>query len=105
MDDLDSSQFDSLVKVLSLPSSARDLRHLLMPANLREVFDHPKEFILSKAPHLNFEGSRGAQTKKRVQSRLLSRIQAMSKARTQKASEEMAKGDVGDDFPFIPPPS
>ena len=75
-----------------------------MPANLREVFDHPKEFILSKVPHLNFEGPRGAQAKERVQSRLLSRIQAMSEARTQEASKEMARGDVGDDFSFIPPP-
>ena len=55
VDDLSPSQFDSLVKVLSLLSSARDFRHLLMPANLREIFDHPKEFVLPKVPRLNFE--------------------------------------------------
>ena len=72
-----------------------------MPTNLREVFDHPEEFVLPKVPHLNFEGSGGTQAKEWFQSRLLTHIQAMSKARTQEASEEMAGGDVDDDFPFI----
>ena len=45
MDDLDPSQFDSLVKVLSLPSSTRDFRNLLTLTNLKEVFDHPEEFV------------------------------------------------------------
>ena len=105
MDDLDPSQFDSLVKVQGLLSSARDFRHLMMLANLSEVFDHPEEFVLSKVPHLNFEGLGGPRAKERVQSCHLSHIQAASKARTQEPSEEMAGGDVGDAFMFIPPPS
>ena len=56
MDDLDLSQFDLLVKVLSLPSSMRDFRHLLIPVNHREVFDHHKEFVLPKVLHLYFKG-------------------------------------------------
>ena len=82
MDDLDTSQFDSLVKVLSLLSFTRDFRHFLTLANLKEVFDHPEEFILSKVPHLYFEDSGGAQAKERVQSRLLSHIQATFEAQT-----------------------
>ena len=82
MDNVDPSQSDSLVKVLSLPSSARDLRHLLTPTNLREVFDHPKEFILPKVPYLNFEGSRSARAKEWVQRCLLSRIQVAFEALT-----------------------
>ena len=76
-----------------------------MLENLREVFDHLKEFVLPKVPHLNFESPGGARAKERVQSRLLFRIQAASEARTQEASKEMAGDDIGDDFPFIPPPS
>ena len=60
MDDLDSSQFDSLVKLMSLPRGAQDFRYLLMPTKLREVFDHLEEFVLPKVLHLNFEGPRGA---------------------------------------------
>ena len=48
MDDLDSSQFDSLVKVQSLSSFARDFGHLLAPTNLKEVFDHLEGFVLPK---------------------------------------------------------
>ena len=50
IEDLSQAQFDLLVKVLSLLSSVRDFRHLLMPSNLREVFDHVAKFILSKVP-------------------------------------------------------
>ena len=46
---------------------------------------------------LNFGSSEDARAKEWVQSRLLSRIQEVS--------EEMAGGDVGDEFLFIPPPS
>ena len=74
MDDLDQSQFDSLVKVLSLSSSARDVRCLLAPINLREVFDHLEEFVLPKVLHLNFEGPGGTRVMERVQRCLLSRI-------------------------------
>ena len=105
MDDLDPSQFDSLVKVLSLPSFTRDFIHFLTPANLKEVFYHLEEFVLSKVSHLNFEDSGGARAKKRVHSRLLSYIQVASEAQTQEAPEEMARGDVGDGFSFIPSPS
>ena len=59
MDDLDPSHFDSLVKVLSLSSSTRDFRYLLTLANLREVFDHPEEFVLQNDMHLNFKGPGG----------------------------------------------
>ena len=51
--------------------------------------------MLPKVPQLNFESSGDARAKKRVQSHLLSRIQ--------EASEEMAGGDVGDEFSFIHP--
>ena len=57
VDDLSPAQFHLMVKVLSCPSSERDFRYLLTPSNLREVFDHPKEFILPKVSRLNFEGS------------------------------------------------
>ena len=97
VDDLSSAQFDSLVKVLSLPSTKRDFRHLLTPSNLREVFDHPEEFILPKVPRLNFEGSRNARVRERVQGRLLTRIK--------EASKEMTGGDLGDEYPFVAPPS
>ena len=80
MDDLDPSQFNLLVKVLSLPSSARDFIHLLMPVNLKDVFDLSAKFVLSKVSHLNFEGLGGAPTKEQIQRCLLSRIQAESKA-------------------------
>ena len=103
MDHLDLSQFDSLVKVLSLPSSAKDFRHLLTPTNLKEVFDHLEEFVLLKVPYLNFEDLRGTREKEWVQSCLLSHIQATSEARTQEASEVMDGGEFVDDFPFIPP--
>ena len=68
-----------------------------MLANLREVFDHPEEFVLSKVPLLNFESSGDARVKERVQSRLLFGIQEVF--------EEMVGGDVGDEFSFIPTPS
>ena len=93
VDDLSPSQFDSLVKVLSLLSFVRDFRHLMTPTNLREVFDHPKEFVVPKVLRLNFESLGDVGAKVRVQSCLLSLIQA--------AFEEL----VGDEFPFIPPPS
>ena len=96
VDDLSPSQFDSLVKVLSLPSSTRDFRHFLTSANLQEVFDHPEDFILLKVLRLNFESSRDTPAKEQVHNCLLSRIQ--------EASEEMAGGDVGDEFLFIPSP-
>ena len=96
--DLSSSQFDLLVKVLSLPSFAREFRHLLMPTNLQEVFDHLEEFILPKVLYLNFEGSGDARAKEWVQSRLLSRIQVVSEAQIQEASEEMSGGDFDDIF-------
>ena len=95
VDDLSPAQFDTLVKVLSSPSSERDFRHLLTPANLQEVFDRPKEFIIPKVPHLNLEGLGSAQAKERILSRLLGRIK--------EASEEMSRGDVGDAFPLPPP--
>ena len=52
---------------------------------------------------MNFEGPRGAQAKEWVQSHLLSCIQEEPKARTQEGSKEMAGGDIGNDFLFIPP--
>ena len=82
VDDLNLSQFDSLVRVLSLLSSTRDFRHLLMPTNLREVFDHPQEFVLSNVPYLNFESLVGARAKERVQSWLLSYFQEVFEAQT-----------------------
>ena len=50
-------QFCILVKVLNRLSSERDFRYLLTSSNLREVFDHPEEFILPKVMRLNFEDS------------------------------------------------
>ena len=97
VDDLSPTQFDLLVKVLSRPSSERDFRHLLTPSNLREVFDHPEEFILPKVPRLNFEGSGDVRAKEWVQNRLLTRIK--------EAFEEMARVDLSDAFPFVAPPS
>ena len=97
MDDLSLSQFDLLVKVLSLSSFAWDFRHLLTPANLREAFDHPNEFVLLKVPHLNFDGSRDTRVWERIQSRLLSHIHV--------AFEEMSGGDIGDAFSLPPSPS
>ena len=97
VDDLSPTQFDLLIKVLSLPSTKRNFRHLLTLSNFWEIFDHPKEFILSKFPRLNFEGSGDARAKERVQSRLLTRIK--------EASKEMAGGDIGDEFPLVAPPS
>ena len=64
--DLSPAQFDSLVKVLSLPSIKRDFRHLLTPSNFRDVFDYPEEFILPEVPQLNFEGSGDARVRERV---------------------------------------
>ena len=93
VDVLSSSQFDSLVKVLSLLSSAQDFRHLLKLVNLREVFDHPKEFVLLKIPHLNFESSGDARAKERVQSHLLSFIHEAFVAQIQEVIEEMVVGD------------
>ena len=53
VDDLDPSQFDSPMRVLSLSSSTKDFKHLLTPVNLKEVFDYPEEFVFPKALHLN----------------------------------------------------
>ena len=78
VDGLCPAQFDLLVKVLSLYSFVRDFRHLLTPLTLQEVFDYPKEFILSKVPQLNFEGSGGTRAKECVQSHILSRNQEAS---------------------------
>ena len=98
VDDLNSSQFDLLVKVLTLPSFAWEFRHLLTLTNLQEVFDHLEEFILPKVLYLNFEGSGDTQAKEWVQSRRLSRIQVVSEAQIQEAFEEMSEGDVDDVF-------
>ena len=38
----------------------------MTPSNLREVFDQPEEFILSKVPRVNFGGSRDARAKEQV---------------------------------------
>ena len=46
VDDLSPAQFNALVKVLSLLSAEKDFRHLLMSANLEEVFDLPEAFFL-----------------------------------------------------------
>ena len=98
IDDLSPARLiDLLVKILSLSSSVRGFRHFLTPSNLREVFDHPNNFILLKVSRLNFESSRDAQERERVQSHLLTQIQ--------EAFEEMAGSDVGDAYPFLPPPS
>ena len=86
-----------LVKVLSRPSRERGFRHLLTLSNLREVFDHPEEFILSKVQRLNFEGSGDVRAKERVQNRLLTRIK--------EPSDKMAGGDPSDAFPFVALPS
>ena len=93
VDDLSPAQFDLLVKVLSRPSNERDFKHLLTPSKLWEVFYHPKEFILPKVSRLNFKGLRDVRAKERVQNRLL--------VRTKEASEEMARGDLSDAFPFV----
>ena len=84
------------MKVLSSPSLERDFRHLLIPTNLKEVFDFPEEFILPKVPHLNFEGSGCVRAKEWVMNHLL--------GSTKEASEEMLGGDVGSAFPLLPPP-
>ena len=55
VDDLGPSQFDSLVKILSLPSSAKDYRFLLTLTNLWEVFDQPEEFTIPKVLYFNFK--------------------------------------------------
>ena len=55
-DDLSPSQFDSLVKVLSLLSFAREFTTLLMSTNLREVYEQLEEFIVPKVSRLNCEG-------------------------------------------------
>ena len=92
VDNLSPTQFDALVKVLSSQSTKRDFKNLLTLANLKEVFDLPKEFILLKVPHLNFEGSGGARAKERVLSPLLGLIKEVF--------EEMVGGDAGDAFPL-----
>ena len=71
VNDLSPAQFDSLVKVLSLMGTERDIRHLLTPSNIREVFDYLKEFIPPKVPRMNFEGSGDARARERVHCRLL----------------------------------
>ena len=98
VDDLSPSKFDSLVKVLSLP---RDFRFLLMPTNLREVFDKPEDFIVPKVLHLNYESSGDTRAMKRVLSHLLSCIQAASEAQTQQEAKEIV---FGDDFSLPPSP-
>ena len=97
IDDLSPTQFDSLVKVLSHPSTERDFRYFLISSNLQEVFDHPEEFILPKVPRLNFESSGDVRARERVQTCLLTCIK--------EAFEEMARGDVGDAYSSVVPPS
>ena len=52
--------------------------------------------LYSRRSTLNFEGSRNTRERERVQSRLLVRIK--------EAFEEMAGGDLGDEYPFIASP-
>ena len=86
IDDPRLAQFDSLVKVLSFPSSEKDFRHLLMLSSLQEVLDHSEEFVLLKVPLVELRGSSEVQAREWVLSRLLARIK--------EASEEMVGGDV-----------
>ena len=60
------------------------------------MFDLPEEFILSKVPHLNFEGSGSARAKEQVLSHLLDQIK--------EAFEEMLGGDAGNAFLLPSPP-
>ena len=46
VDDPSPTQFNALVHVLSSSSVEMDLRHLLTPANLQEVFDLIEAFFL-----------------------------------------------------------
>ena len=58
----------------------------------------PEEFIVSKIPCFNFEGSGEAQAREQVLHRLLARIEVVVVA---KGPDTMA---VEEDFPFLPPP-
>ena len=66
VNDISQAQFDSLVKVLSRLSIKRDVRYLLMPPNLQEVFNHLEDFILLKVPQLNFQGLGDARAREKV---------------------------------------
>ena len=76
-----------------------DFQLLLMSSNLQEVFDKLEKSILPKVPRINFGGSRDAQAKEGVQSCLLACIQEASNAK------EMARGESGDAYSFVAPPS
>ena len=103
----------SLQLVTNLPTTSKnkpldkptqDFKHLLMPANLQDVFDHSEEFVLPKVSYLNFEGSRDARDKEQVQSCLLSRIQGAFETHIQEVFEEMSRGEASDAFSLRPPP-
>ena len=74
MDDLSSAQFDLLVWVLSCQTLERDFKSLFMPKNIREINDHPEEFVPQDVPRIKFSGSTNARARKRVQRNLLKRI-------------------------------
>ena len=98
VDDLSPSQFESLVKVLSLPSSEKNFSFLLTPANLQVVFDQPEEFFVPTVLRFNFEGLGSARAREHVLHRLIARDEEVYDALK---TEAMA---IGDDFPILPPP-
>ena len=94
-------QTNALAKVLGLPSSARDFKHLLSPSNLQAVFIEPEDCVIPTVPRLHFEGLGNARAKECVQNRLLTCITAAVETCELKQEEDMA---VGDDYPISPPP-
>ena len=71
MDDLSSTQFDLLVRVLHFPASERDFKFLLTPENIQEAIDHPEEFVSQDISRINFPGSANNRARERVQSSLI----------------------------------
>ena len=81
MDDLSANQFSALAKVLSLPSTTRDFKHLLSPSNLLAAFSKPDDFVSPTVPHLYFKGPGNARAKECVLNRLLTCIMAAVETR------------------------
>ena len=69
------------------------------PDNIREVTDHPEEFVSHDTPKINYMRSTNAWARERVQSSLIKCI----KVRTYK--EMRSREDLGQRFPLIPPTS
>ena len=66
MDDLNPTQFDLLVPVLSRSSSERNFKLLLSPKNIWKLIDNLEDFVPQKVLRLNFMGSGNAQAREQV---------------------------------------